>query len=80
MSSSLTSILVRSKDLKKQIPEKLMLRAWKAGWIKPALQKPAFTLWPDDSAQVVKRRLMAGEYPPPLPCELRKKEGVSHAA
>lgn len=80
VSSKSSPMLLRSKDLKKLLPEKIFLRAWKAGWITPALQRPAFTLWPDDSAQVVKRRLMAGEYPPPLPCELPKKEGVSHAA
>lgn len=85
MSSSLpvpsSSVLLRSKDLKKLLPEKLILRAWKAGWITPAQARPGFTLWPDSTVEVLKNRLLAGEYPPPLPCELRAaaKKEVQHA-
>lgn len=73
MSTSHQPVLLRSKDLKKLVPEKLILRAWRAGWIAPALQKKGFTLWPDNTVAVIKQRLLAGEYPPPLPCEVRKR-------
>lgn len=82
MSSALTNpVLLRSKDLKKLFPEKIILRARAAGWIIPAQTRHGFTLWPDDTVAALKARLLAGEYPPPLPCELRsrKKEVTSHA-
>lgn len=74
------SALLRSKDLKLLFSHKLILRARAAGWIAPALVRPAFTLWPDSTIKTLKARLLAGEYPPPLPCELKaKKKETSHA-
>lgn len=75
-----SSVLLRSKDLKKLFPEKLLLRARAAGWIAPAQARPGFTLWPDSTVEVLKNRLLAGDYPPPLACELKtKKEETGHA-
>jgi hypothetical protein len=72
-----SSVLLRSKDLKKLFPEKIILRAWAAGWIKPAQKRPRFTLWPDETVASLKNRLLAGEYPPPLPSELKNRKASS---
>ena len=53
---------------------KVAYRALAAGWITPVQRRANFVLYPNNAAELVLTRLAQGEYPPPLPCELRNKE------
>ena len=65
---------VRTKDVYASFGQKVTQRAVHAGWITPRQRRKGFTIFAVEDVQQVQRRLLAGEFPPLLPCEERARQ------